>query len=49
MSVNANLDVILRRYEELGARLGAGVAQAVIERLRREIGPQVRAHGGRRL
>ena len=28
MSVDANLDLILRRYEELGARLSEGVAGA---------------------
>jgi peptide chain release factor 1 len=37
MTVNANLDLILRRYEELGARLSAGVAGAEYARLSREL------------
>jgi peptide chain release factor 1 len=36
MTVNANLDLILRRYEELGARLGAGVAGAEYAKISRE-------------
>jgi peptide chain release factor 1 len=37
MTVNANLDLILRRYEELGARLSAGVAGAEYAKLSREL------------
>jgi peptide chain release factor 1 len=36
MTVNANLDLILRRFEELGARLGAGVSGAEYAKLSRE-------------
>ncbi len=36
MTVNANLDLILRRSEELGARLGAGVSGAEYAKLSRE-------------
>ena len=36
MSVDGNLDLILRRYEELGARLGAGVAGPEYARVSRE-------------
>ena len=36
MSVDANLDLILRRYEELGARLSAGVAGAEYSQVSRE-------------
>jgi peptide chain release factor 1 len=36
MSVDANLDLVLRRYEELGARLSAGVAGAEYSLLSRE-------------
>jgi peptide chain release factor 1 len=37
MTVNANLDLILRRYEELGSRLSAGVAGAEYAKLSREL------------
>src|ERR1700723_366720 len=37
MTVNANLDLILRRHEELGARLSAGVAGADYAKLSREL------------
>jgi peptide chain release factor 1 len=37
MTVNANLDLILRRYEELGSRLSAGVANAEYAKLSREL------------
>ena len=37
MTVNANLDLILRRYEELGSRLSAGVAGPEYAKLSREL------------
>jgi peptide chain release factor 1 len=37
MTVNANLDLILRRYEELGSRLSAGIAGAEYAKLSREL------------
>ena len=37
MTVNANLDLILRRYEELGSRLSVGVAGAEYAKLSREL------------
>ena len=37
MTVNANLDLILRRYEELGSRLSAGVAGGEYAKLSREL------------
>ena len=36
MSVNANLDLILRRYDELGARLSEGVSGAEYSALSKE-------------
>ena len=36
MTVNANLDLILRRYEELGARLGVGVGGSDYAKVSRE-------------
>ena len=37
MTVDANLDLILRRYEELGARLSVGVSGAEYAKLSREL------------
>ncbi|MFZ2106924.1 MAG: peptide chain release factor 1 [Roseiarcus sp.] len=37
MTVNANLDLILRRFEELSSRLSAGVAPAEYAKLSREL------------
>ena len=37
MNVNANLDLILRRYQELGARLSAGVSGAEYAKASKEL------------
>ena len=39
MTPNANLDLILRRHEEIGARLAEGVAGAEYAQLSRELSP----------